>query len=150
VTNPTSERTYNIFLSDTPLSELATRSGRRIFPSVCRHTVADRGALFITKDLQCRERPIGNCALLELSIRPVGKELEAFELMTFDGALPVQESGVRIELALENIFARVVAIAAEATIVLATASRPTIAFVSSGLCMMTSSARRLANSSGVA
>src|SRR5580704_6245410 len=82
-----------------------------VIPRVSRHAVADCSALLLPEDFECGERAIGDSALFELSIGPVREQFQALELVPFDGPLPTQESGVLVELAFENVFAGIVAIA---------------------------------------
>src|ERR1700722_12202292 len=86
-------------------------SSGRVIPRVSWHAVADCSALLLAEDFECGERAIGDSALFELSIGSVREQLQALELVPFDGPLPSQESGVLVELAFENIFAGIVAIA---------------------------------------
>src|SRR5215831_18033237 len=63
------------------------------------------------KDLEGGERAIGDCTFQQQAVLVIGQQLQALDLMALDRTLPAQESRSVIELALENVFARIISAA---------------------------------------
>src|SRR6266850_6094237 len=81
----------------------------RIIPHVVRHLVGVHSDQPISQYLESRKRPVCDCALHQQAVLVVGQELQALDLVSFDGALPSEKGRASVDLAFEDVLAGIVA-----------------------------------------
>src|SRR6266850_3605047 len=81
----------------------------RIIPHVVRQFAGVQSDQPISEYLESRKRPVCDCALQQQSVLVVGQELQALDLVSFDGALPSEKGRASVDLAFEDVLAGIVA-----------------------------------------